>query len=138
MIWIWRHTLLYAATAERADHREQIRYECRLEQHDVPCKRVRLVGGGSQSALWRRIVADVLQLPVVFPEEADSAALGAALQAAAVHQGADVREFVLENEPSTEPAGLEPDETLAAVYGAALTQHRAAGTALFGTTGPDA
>lgn len=100
----------------------------------MPCERVRLVGGGSQSALWRRIVADVLQLPLTFPTEADSAALGAALQAAAVHHGADVREYVLENEPSTEPAGLEPDTGAADAYGEALARHREAGQALFGST----
>ena len=47
----------------------------------------RLTGGGSVSPLWRRIVADVLDLPVVTMETAEGAAHGAALlaQPAAEH-----------------------------------------------------
>lgn len=41
---------------------------------------LRVVGGGSQNKLWRRIVADAFQLPLRFPAEAEAAALGAALQ----------------------------------------------------------
>lgn len=41
---------------------------------------IRLVGGGSKNRLWRQIVADVFQLPVLMPLEPESAALGAALQ----------------------------------------------------------
>ena len=44
---------------------------------------VRLVGGGSKNALWRRIIADALQCRVALPAQPESAALGAALQAAA-------------------------------------------------------
>src|SRR5690606_36065277 len=43
---------------------------------------VRLTGGGSQSAVWRQVVADVFELPVEVPEQAEGAAFGAALQAA--------------------------------------------------------
>lgn len=42
---------------------------------------VRLVGGGSRNRLWRRILADCLDAPVACLEEAESAALGAALAA---------------------------------------------------------
>ncbi len=42
---------------------------------------IRLTGGGSRSALWRQIVADVFELPVEVPQEPEGAALGAALQA---------------------------------------------------------
>ncbi len=41
---------------------------------------VRLIGGGAKSALWRQIASDILNLPVVVPENEESAALGAALQ----------------------------------------------------------
>jgi xylulokinase len=44
-------------------------------------KEIRITGGGSASPLWRQIAADVLNLPVVYPDEKESACLGAALQA---------------------------------------------------------
>lgn len=43
---------------------------------------VRLTGGGSRNPLWRRILADVLAAPIEVLVEPESAALGAALQAA--------------------------------------------------------
>lgn len=42
---------------------------------------IRLTGGGSQSAVWRQMAADVFGLPVDVPEQAEGAAFGAALQA---------------------------------------------------------
>ncbi len=44
-------------------------------------KKVTLTGGGSKSALWRRMVADVTGLTVRIPENPEAAAFGAALQA---------------------------------------------------------
>ncbi|MEW9571799.1 xylulokinase [Rhodanobacter sp. Si-c] len=42
---------------------------------------IRLTGGGSHSAAWRQMVADVFGLPVDVPAQAEGAAFGAALQA---------------------------------------------------------
>jgi len=42
---------------------------------------IRLTGGGSHSAAWRQMVADVFALPVEVPEQTEGAAFGAALQA---------------------------------------------------------
>ena len=53
-----------------------------------------VVGGGSKNRLWRTIIADVLGVELRFPREAESAALGAALQAGAAASGTDVGEFV--------------------------------------------
>ena len=44
------------------------------------CSELRVVGGGSQNKLWRRVLADAFQLPLRFPSEPEAAALGAALQ----------------------------------------------------------
>ncbi len=44
-------------------------------------REVRLIGGGANSAVWRQITADILNLPVVVPEASEAAALGGALQA---------------------------------------------------------
>jgi xylulokinase len=109
---------------------------CRLAAHGVECKRVTLVGGGSKNALWRRVAADVFQRLLVFPVEAESAALGAALQAAAVHaRTADVAHFVAENAPAMEDREVEPDKSARDTYAAGYQQHRALGEALFGDAG---
>jgi len=42
---------------------------------------IRLVGGGSKSAVWRDIATNVTALPLRIPKEEEAAALGAALQA---------------------------------------------------------
>lgn len=44
-------------------------------------KQIRLTGGGSKSALWRQIAADVTGLEIAVPENGEAAALGGALQA---------------------------------------------------------
>jgi xylulokinase len=46
---------------------------------------ITLTGGGSNSALWRQICADVLDLPVKVLQQQENAAFGAALQALWCH-----------------------------------------------------
>jgi xylulokinase len=53
----------------------------RLRALGLAVERLRLVGGGARNALWRSILADTLGATVEPCEEAESAALGAALQA---------------------------------------------------------
>lgn len=43
---------------------------------------------------------DVFQLAVRAPQEAESAAMGAALQAAAVHSGTSVRDYIIAHQPA--------------------------------------
>lgn len=45
-------------------------------------KELRVTGGGSRSAVWRQIMADVLGYPVIASKISEGAALGAAIQAA--------------------------------------------------------
>ena len=70
-----------------------------MEGYGVKAKEIRVVGGGSKNRLWRRIIADSFQLPLRFPTEPESAALGAALQAAAVHAGVATPEFIQSHSP---------------------------------------
>jgi xylulokinase len=49
--------------------------------------RVFLIGGGSQSAAYRQITADLLGCPVIVPSETELVASGAAVQAAALVHG---------------------------------------------------
>jgi len=44
-------------------------------------EKIHLIGGGSNSPEWRRILADVFETPVECPVTEEAAALGAALQA---------------------------------------------------------
>jgi xylulokinase len=54
-----------------------------LRSLGVVPEEIRLIGGGSKSAAWRQICADVFGCRVVTLMEAEGAALGAAIQAAA-------------------------------------------------------
>jgi xylulokinase len=54
-----------------------------LRQLGVAPTEIRLIGGGSKSAIWRQICADIFGCRVVTLAEAEGAALGAAIQAAA-------------------------------------------------------
>lgn len=109
---------------------------CRLQGFGISATSVRLVGGGSNNPLWRQVIADVLGLPVRLPLVAESAALGAALQAAAVHGGADVAEFVAAHPPAMEAGEVEPDAGSEEAYAEALRRHTQSGSALFGTGSP--
>jgi len=78
--------------------------------------RVLLVGGGAQSAAYRRVVADLTGRPVLVPTEPELVACGAAAQAAAVLTGstpAEVAEAwglgagqVIEPDPSVDGAAI--------------------------------
>ena len=52
-----------------------------LKKQGIKAEEIRLVGGGSKSPLWRQIVADILDCPVICPVIEEAGALGAALQA---------------------------------------------------------
>lgn len=54
----------------------------RFEQLGLTPSEIRLTGGGSKSATWRQISADVFGVPVVALKTAEGASLGGAIQAA--------------------------------------------------------
>ena len=58
----------------------------RFAELGVTPTEIRLTGGGSQSAAWRQICADIFGVPVVCLASAEGAALGAAIQAAATFE----------------------------------------------------
>ncbi|MFW5695235.1 MAG: xylulokinase [Alkalispirochaeta sp.] len=53
-----------------------------LEQDRRPITEIRLVGGSARFSEWRRILTMVLERPIVYSENADSSARGAAFMAA--------------------------------------------------------
>jgi xylulokinase len=60
-----------------------LRYGLDLLRHNgLQSRSIRLIGGGSKSAVWRQIVADTMNTPVICTEQSEAAALGAAIQVA--------------------------------------------------------
>ncbi|HEX8593967.1 MAG TPA: xylulokinase [Pseudomonas sp.] len=53
-----------------------------LRANGIRSDTIRLIGGGAKSAVWRQIVADIMNTPVICTEHSEAAALGAAIQAA--------------------------------------------------------
>jgi xylulokinase len=98
---------------------------------------IRLTGGGSHSAAWRRICADVFGVPVVCMESGAGAGLGAALQAAWVFarthgsdaQLHDVTEALVRTDASTR---AEPDAAAVALYAGLLDRTNQLRTTLAG------
>lgn len=54
----------------------------RFRELGIQPTEIRLTGGGSQSAIWRQVCADVFGVPTVGLQSAEGAALGAAIQGA--------------------------------------------------------
>jgi len=104
----------------------------RIKELGLTAEELIVVGGGAKNDLWCQIIADCFGLPVRQPAETESAALGAALQAAAVHQGASVAEYITEHGPRMKPSVAEPDPSKSGAYAEAFARHRQLGELLFG------
>nr|WP_189684164.1 xylulokinase [Pseudomonas sp. SWRI81] len=66
-----------------------------LRQNGLQSQRICLIGGGSKSAVWRQIVADIMNTSVICTEQSEAAALGAAIQAAWCQSWTDGHEVSL-------------------------------------------
>jgi len=71
---------LYRAAMEGATYSLKYGFDA-FVRAGMRFERIVLTGGGSNSAAWRQLVADVFGLPVDVPAQAEGAAFGAALQA---------------------------------------------------------
>lgn len=71
---------LYRAAMEGATYSLKYGYDA-FVRAGMRFDRIVLTGGGSNSAQWRQLVADVFGLPVDVPTQPEGAAFGAALQA---------------------------------------------------------
>ncbi|SDT60743.1 xylulokinase [Pseudomonas prosekii] len=60
-----------------------------LRQNGLQSRSICLIGGGSKSPVWRQIVADIMNTPVICTEQSEAAALGASIQAAWCHASAN-------------------------------------------------
>ncbi|GAB5368414.1 hypothetical protein AAMO2058_001317300 [Amorphochlora amoebiformis] len=109
-----RPGLLYRAALEGATFSIFEGY-LRMAKKGLEATDLKLVGGGAKNRLWRRIFADLFNAHVSTLSESESAALGAAFQAAAIGEGQSVRDYIRENPPKTRegesvypnPAGTE-------------------------------
>lgn len=82
-------------------------------QQGMPTPGLRVVGGAAASAAWQRVLADLLGVPLSISAEAETAALGAALQAQwAASPGLALEEIVAAHE--RESVVIEPDRRLSA------------------------
>jgi xylulokinase len=75
---------------------------------------IRLTGGGSHSLAWRQMVADMFELPVDVPQQAEGAAFGAALQALWAHgrakgEGAEIAALAREHVSVDASLAVQPD-----------------------------
>ena len=98
-----------------------------LRARDLGFSTARLVGGGTRSALWRQIIADVTGLTIEIPREGD-ASFGAALIAgigARVFSGTDEAAQIIEVAET-----LEPNQEVASIYEAGFARFREAKEAL--------
>ncbi|HEY3761104.1 MAG TPA: xylulokinase [Verrucomicrobiae bacterium] len=89
----------------------------RMRQLGIVPKEIRLTGGGSKSAVWRQMCADIFNCRVVTLAEAEGAALGAAIQAfAAVETKKSVTELAINCATVKADEAAEPDAQRAHDY----------------------
>ncbi|HEV2319608.1 MAG TPA: xylulokinase, partial [Verrucomicrobiae bacterium] len=96
----------------------------RMKELGIAPSEIRLTGGGSKSAVWRQICANVFNCPVVTLAESEGAALGAAIQAlAAVQTSKPISQWAADFVRANPAERIEPDKRLASDYAAALQKH---------------
>ncbi len=88
----------------------------RMRELGVRPTEVRLTGGGAKSAVWRKILADVFNVPVVCLKIEEGAALGAALQAMWAAEGGEVASLCDRYLQPDESTYAAPDAVRATMY----------------------
>ncbi len=93
-----------------------------LRRMDVPTDRILACGGGTRSALWLQILADVAGLPLTLTDAPDAVALGSAM-CAAVGAGVypDLRAAAVEMVRETRT--VEPDPATRGAYDAGYARY---------------
>jgi xylulokinase len=102
----------------------------RLTALGIKPREIRVTGGGSRSAYWRQMMADIFGVPVVAMVEDEGAALGGALQAAWCEALADGRKAKLTDFTDgivaiNEATRATPDAKRKALYRKLQDQHEA-------------
>ena len=97
----------------------------RLRELGLAPTEIRLTGGGSKSAIWRQIAADVFGASTICPISPEGAALGAAIQSAWIFSSVnghairlhDATDRIVKLDESTR---CEPDTDITVLYGELL------------------
>lgn len=91
-------------------------------------KEIRLIGGGSKSALWRQIAADVMNLPIRVPALDEAAALGGAVQALwclqSMNGKSDIAALCAEHIKLDESKSADPIAANVAAYDKAYAEYQ--------------
>ena len=91
-----------------------------FEQAGLAATEIRLIGGGAKSAVWRQMIADIMNVNVVCLMEEEAAALGAAIQAMWANKQGSLAElcraFVQLNEATRTAPIAENAEQYQSVY----------------------
>lgn len=92
-----------------------------LKRNHITPGEIRLVGGGAKSRVWREMLANIFQTPVVSPVSTEAGALGAALQAlwcyANLREDATTIQSICETYIDLDPASqIEPEAQQMEVY----------------------
>jgi sugar (pentulose or hexulose) kinase len=95
----------------------------RMRELGLAIDELRLVGGGARNALWARILCDALGARLVELVESESAALGAALQAAWIARGGSL-DALAQDFARASAAPLVPEAAASRVYRAAGERFR--------------
>ena len=92
----------------------------------VRANQIVLTGGGANSATWRQMVADIMDVKVSIPQQEEGAAFGAALQALALVSNQGVAEVATEHFAVRSELGCVPDPEGASFYAEAYEKYQAA------------
>jgi len=104
----------------------------RLRSLGIAPSEIRLTGGGSRSAIWRQICADVFGTSVVTLESAEGAALGAAIQPLALVTGESLSAASQRLARPNEKETCRPNAEATSVYRSLLEKHTALSRTLAG------
>jgi len=99
----------------------------RFRELGFDVREIRMIGGGAKSPVWRQMAADVLGVPVLIPEQAEAAALGAALQAYWMLEGGGagrLQGIINEHVSVDESESCVPDLELRAAYDEGYARYR--------------
>jgi xylulokinase len=99
----------------------------RFRELGFEVREIRMIGGGAKSPVWRQMAADVLDVPVLIPEQAEAAALGAALQAYWMLEGGGaerLRSIIDAHVSIDEKASCRPDPSLRSAYDEGYARYR--------------
>jgi xylulokinase len=88
----------------------------RMQELGISPSEIRLIGGGARSRVWRQIVADIFDTPVVCPENQEGPAFGAALQALWAASGGNLEALLEMHLKMDESSRACPESSHRGVY----------------------